>query len=208
MERRQAAILAADVVGYSRLMGKDEVGTLQALRAHREELIAPKIAEHDGHVVRLIGDGLLAEFPSAVEAVHCAVEIQQKMGDRNVGVPEERRIIYRMGINIGDIIAEHDDIHGDCVNVAARLEAFAQPGGVCISRTVFNHVKAKVEFGFEDLGAQRFKNIAEPVQVFSVKHGDVGMRYRDPSSANLGLPLPDKPSIAVLPFDNMSGDPE
>ena len=138
VQRRLAAILAADVVGYSRLMGEDEAGTLAALRAHREELIEPKIAEHEGRVVKLMGDGLLAEFPSAVEAVQCAVEIQHTMGERNADIPEDRRITYRVGINIGDIVVEGDDIYGDGVNVAARLEGLAEPVGICVARNVYN----------------------------------------------------------------------
>jgi adenylate cyclase len=168
MERRLAAILAADVVGYSRLMGEDETGTLDALRAHREELIEPKIAEHEGRVVKLMGDGLLAEFPSAVEAVHCAVEIQHTMGERNANVPAERRITYRIGINIGDIIVEGDDIYGDGVNIAARLEGLADPGGISISRSVHTQIAGKLDLEFEDLGEQQVKNIAKPVMVYRV----------------------------------------
>jgi adenylate cyclase len=168
MERRLAAILAADVVGYSRLMGEDETGTLDALRAHREELIEPKIAEHEGRVVKLMGDGLLAEFPSAVEAVHCAVEIQHTMGERNANVPAERRITYRIGINIGDIIVEGDDIYGDGVNIAARLEGLADPGGISISRSVHTQIAGKLDLEIEDLGEQQVKNIAKPVMVYRV----------------------------------------
>ncbi len=168
VHRRLAAILAADVVGYSRLMGEDEAGTLAALRAHREELIAPKIAEHEGRIVKLMGDGLLTEFPSAVEAVRCAVEIQHTMGERNADVPEERHITYRIGINIGDIIVEGDDIYGDGVNVAARLEGLAEPGGICMARNVFNQVKEKLDLTLEHLGEREVKNIAEPVTIYRV----------------------------------------
>ncbi len=169
VERRLTTILAADVVGYSRLMAADEAGTLASLKAIRRELVEPKTAEHHGRVVKLIGDGTLMEFGSVVDAVRFAVELQQAMAARNARVPEDRRITYRIGINIGDIIVEGDDIYGDGVNVAARLEALAEPGGICVSRTVFDHVKDKVEVGFEDLGAQTVKNIPEPVQTFKVR---------------------------------------
>jgi adenylate cyclase len=204
--RKLAAILAADVVGYSRLMGEDEVGTVVALRTHREELIEPKIAEHEGRIVKLMGDGLLAEFPSAVEAVQCAVEIQHTIGERSANVPEDRRITYRIGINIGDIIVEGEDIYGDGVNVAARLEGLAEPGSIYVSRTVVNHIKGKVDLDFQDMGERQVKNISESVHVYLVvlerpAGGPAPGREED-------LALPDKPSIAVLPFVNMSGDPE
>ncbi len=150
-ERRLTAILAVDVVGYSRLMDADEAGTFAQLKAHRKELLEPKITEHGGHIVKLMGDGVLVEFPSVVEAVQCAVDVQQAIVARNTGVPEDRQIKLRIGINIGDIIVEGDDIYGDGVNVAARLEGLAEPGGICVSRTVFNHVTKKVDLGFEDL---------------------------------------------------------
>ncbi len=204
--RKLAAILVADVVGYSRLMGEDEVGTLDALRAHREELIEPKIAEHEGRIVKLMGDGLLAEFPSAVEAIQCAVEIQRTMGERNADIPEDRQMIYRMGINIGDIIVEAEDIYGDGVNIAARLEGLAEPGGICVARNVYNQVKTKVEASFEDLGEKEVKNIPEPLRVYRVvSDALVVQAVRSPSTV---LPLLDKPSIAVLAFENMSGDVE
>ncbi len=206
VQRRLAAILAADVVGYSRLMGEDEVGTLDTLRAHREELIGPKIAEHDGRIVKLMGDGLLAEFPSAVEAVQCAIEIQHTMGERNADVPEDKRLAYRIGINIGDIIVEGEDIYGDGVNVAARLEGLAEPGGICMSRTVVNHVKGKVELDLEDMGEQQVKNISEPVRVYLVVLERPAGGPAESGAETLALP--DKPSIAVLPFVNLSGDPE
>jgi formylglycine-generating enzyme required for sulfatase activity/class 3 adenylate cyclase len=167
-QRKLAAILAADVVGYSRLMGEDEPRTLMALQAHRKELIEPKITEHEGRIVKLMGDGLLAEFPSAVEAVQCAFEIQARMGERNTDVPDDRRITYRVGINIGDIIVDGDDIYGDGVNVAARLEGLAEPSGICVARNVFNQVKNKVDLSFEDLGEKKIKNIKEPVRVYRV----------------------------------------
>ncbi len=171
VERRLTTILAADVVGYSRLMAADEAGTLTSLKALRRELIEPKTAEHHGRVVKLIGDGTLMEFGSVVDAVTFAVDVQRAMALRNTDVPEDQRITYRMGINIGDIIVEGDDIYGDGVNIAARLEALAEPGGICVSRTVFNHVKGKVDFGFDDLGEQEVKNIPTPVQVFRVLLG-------------------------------------
>ena len=208
VERRLTTILAADVVGYSRLMAADEAGTLAQLKAHRKEVIEPRTGEHHGRVVKLMGDGTLMEFGSVVDAVNFAVEMQRAITERNVGVPEDRRITYRIGINIGDIIVEGDDIYGDGVNVAARLEALAEPGGICVSRTVFNHVKSKVEIGFEDLGVQTVKNIPDPVQVYRVDlfRSDTDGVGRWPNAGT--LPLPDKPSIAVLPFENMSGDPE
>ena len=206
VERRLTTILAADVVGYSRLMAADEAGTLASLKAIRRELIEPKTAEHHGRVVKLMGDGTLMEFGSVVDAVHFAVDVQRAMGLRNTDVPEEKRIAYRIGINIGDIIVEGDDIYGDGVNVAARLEGLAEPGGICMSRTVVNHVKGKVELDFEDMGEQQVKNISEPVRVYLV------VLERPAGSPAPGgaedLALPDKPSIAVLPFVNLSGDPE
>ena len=166
MERRLAAILVADVVGYSRLMGEDEVGTLDALRAHREELFKPKIFEHKGRIVKLMGDGLLAEFASVVEAVQFAIEIQEGMIARNADVPEDKRLILRVGVNVGDIIIEGDDIHGDGVNVAARLEGLANPGGVCISQSVLDQIEGKLEIAFEDTGEHIVKNIKRPVHVW------------------------------------------
>jgi adenylate cyclase len=168
LERRLAAILAADVVGYTRLMGEDEVATLAALKAHRQELFEPAIAARGGRIVKLIGDGILAEFPSAVEAVECAVEIQEAMAARNADLPDERQLTFRMGINVGDVVVEEDDLYGDGVNIAARLEGLANPGGICLARNVFDQVKAKVDREFEDLGGQDIKNIAEPVHVFRV----------------------------------------
>ncbi len=207
-QRRLAAILAADVVGYSRLMGEDETGTLAALKAHRKELIEPKSAEYHGRIVKLTGDGTLMEFGSAVDAVLFAVDVQRAIVGRNAEVPEDRRIIYRIGINIGDIIIDGDDIYGDGVNVAARLEGLADPGGVCVSRTVYDHIKGKVDLGFEDLGEQKVKNIREPVQVYRVKPDDTDTQSVALGTVGKALPLPDKPSVAVLPFVNMSGDPE
>ena len=205
MERRLAAILAADVVGYSRLMGADETGTLERLKSLRKELVQPRITERKGRIVKLMGDGLLAEFPSVVEAVQCAVDIQRSMIGREVDLPDERRIKLRIGVNLGDIIVEGSDIYGDGVNVAARLEALAEPGGICVSGTVFDHVKAKVDLGFEDLGEREVKNIAEPVRVYRVALGS--MASKAPPMEDK-LTLRQRPSIAVLPFVNMSGDAE
>jgi len=166
VERRLTTILAADVVGYSRLMAADEAGTLAQLKTHRKELIEPKTAEYGGRVVNLIGDGTLMEFGSVVDAVNFAVDVQQAMVERNAGVPQERRITFRIGVNIGDIIVEGDDIYGDGVNIAARLEGLAEPGEICVARNVFNQVNGKVDLGFEDLDERQVKNIPNPVQVF------------------------------------------
>ena len=166
--RRLAAILAADVAGYSRLMGADEEGTLERLKAHRRELIDPKIGEHRGRIVKTTGDGLLAEFPSVVDAVRCAAEVQRGMLDREPDVPDEQRIRFRIGINLGDVIAEGDDIFGDGVNVAARLEALAEPGGVCVSGTVRDHIGDRLRYAFTDIGEQNLKNIARPIRVYAL----------------------------------------
>ena len=207
VERKLTAILVADVVGYSRLMGEDEAGTLARLKSLRKELVQPKIAGGRGRIVKLMGDGLLAEFPSVVEAVRCAVDIQQDMVGREADLPDERRIRLRIGVNLGDIIIEGSDIYGDGVNVAARLEGLAEPGGICISGKVYEEVRNKLPTAFEDLGEQEVKNIREPVRVYRWTDAAV-----DPMPGKAGaegaLALPDKPSIAVLPFDNMSGDPE
>jgi adenylate cyclase len=205
--RRLTAILAADVAGYSRLMGEDEEGTHERLKAHLSQLVDPKIEEHRGRIVKNTGDGLLAEFPSVVDAVRCAMEIQRGMIDREPEVSEEQRIRFRTGVNLGDVIVEEHDIFGDGVNVAARLEALAEPGGVCISRVVRDQVRDKLGFTFEDMGEQQVKNIARPVRVYRVRTNDA--RAGIPSALALSaLPLPDKPSIAVLSFTNMSTDPE
>ncbi len=209
IDRRLTTILAADVVGFSRLMAADEVDTLAQLKIHRKELIEPKTAEYHGRVVKLMGDGTLMEFGSVVDAIGFAVDVQRAMLERNSGVPENRQITYRIGINIGDIMVEGDDIYGDGVNVAARLEGLAEPGGICVSRTVFNHVTNKVDLGFEDLGEQKVKNIPEPLRVYRVNLAQTEVpRLKSVFTTEQTLTLPDKPSIAVLPFDNMSGDPE
>ena len=210
VERRLAAILAADVAGYSRLMGADETGTLARLKILRRELIDPKIKEHRGRIVKTTGDGILIEFSSVVEAVGCAVEVQQGMAERNAGAPEANWITFRMGINIGDIIAEGEDIYGDGVNVAARLEALAQPGGICVSQVVRDQVRDKLDFAFEDMGERQVKNIARPIRVHRIV---LGQRPGLPQAATgtstkPPLALPDKPSIAALAFQNMSGDPD
>jgi TolB-like protein len=201
--RRLAAILAADVAGYSRLMGADEDGTLDRLKALRCELLDPKIAAHHGRIVKTTGDGLLVEFASVVDAVRCAVAVQQAMPERNNGVGADNRIELRIGINLGDVLVEGDDLYGDGVNIAARIEALADAGGVFVSNTVHDQVRDRLPFVFEDLGEQRVKNIARPVRVYRV--GDAGDANK---SSSAPLPLPDKPSIAVLPFANMSGDRE
>ena len=206
LKRRLTTILAADVVGYSRLMAADESGTLAQLKTHRKELIEPKSAEYHGRVVKLKGDGTLMEFGSVVDAVNFAVDFQRAMAGRNVDVPEDRQVTYRIGINIGDIIVEGDDIYGDGVNIAARLEGMAEPGGICVARNVYNQVKSKVEASFEDLGEKEVKNIPEPLRVYRVATERLPSAATSP--ATKPLPLPDKPSIAVLPFTNMSGDPE
>ncbi|HYP38343.1 MAG TPA: adenylate/guanylate cyclase domain-containing protein, partial [Stellaceae bacterium] len=250
VERRLTAILAADVAGYSRLMGVDEEETLDRLKAHRREVVDPRIGEHRGRIVKTTGDGLLAEFASVVDAVRCAVEIQDGMAKRNADVPPDRRIEFRVGINVGDIIIDESDIFGDGVNVAARLEALAQPGGICVSRMTRDQVRDKLALTFEDLGEQQVKNIARPVRAYRIVTDAavrqaatpaLGGRRRvlrrviaagtaalillaigaaasrrlyppHPAPTAAGPPaapssLPDKPSIAVLPFANLSGDP-
>jgi adenylate cyclase len=205
MERRLSAIMAADVVGYSRLMGANEVGTLTCLKAHRSELIDPTIAEHCGRIVKLTGDGMLIEFPSVVNAVECAAEVQREMRNRNVDVAEDRRIEFRIGINLGDVIVDDDDIFGDGVNVAARLESVAKPGGLAVSQSVRDNVGNRLDLEFEDIGDQQLKNIEFPVRVYNVNFGAAPARS---GGGVHTVPEAEKPSRAVLPFNNMSGDAE
>jgi TolB-like protein/class 3 adenylate cyclase len=242
VERKLAAILAADVVGYSRLVGVDEAGTIARLKALRKEFIEPLVAEYRGRVVKLVGDGALVEFASAVDAVECAVAIQNGVAERQAPEPEDRRIQFRIGINLGDIIVEEGDIYGDGVNIAARLEALAEPGGVCVARTVYNHVRNKLALAFEPMGAHRVKNIAEPVEVWRIALDGAAPRMRkrrrlapialaagvaallalggagawwwqqsralvEAAATDPVLAMPAGPTIAVLPFANMSGDP-
>ncbi len=248
VERRLAAILVADVVGYSALIRADEEGTRAAVRQHNAETVEPQIAAHNGRIFKTVGDGLLAEFASVVDAVRCAVEIQNAIKDHNADVVAEKRVEFRIGVNLGDVIVEGDDLHGDGVNVAARLEGLAEPQGICISGSAFEQVRDKLELGFEDLGDQQVKNIDRPVRAYRVLSDpdDAGKivtaptkratRWKVPALAaalvviiaagglawwqpwapdvepasveRMAFPLPEKPSIAVLPFDNLSGDPE
>ncbi len=242
MQRRLSAIMSADVVGYSRLMAADEEGTLARLKAHREELIDPTIAEHQGRIVKLMGDGALVEFASVVEAVRAGVAIQRGMAERNADAPADQRIVFRIGINQGDVIIDDDDIYGDGVNVAARLQERAAPGGICISDRVYGDIRGKIDVGLDDLGVQELKNIPEPVRVYRVLMGpDAGnaglltltkrLSQRrvalavsltfvllgglaiwywpwSIASDQIGLSGSVKPSIAVLPFDNLNKDPK
>ncbi|MFN2508078.1 MAG: tetratricopeptide repeat protein [Chthoniobacterales bacterium] len=209
MERRLSAILAADVVGYSRLMGANESGTLAALKTLRTDFIDGKIAEHQGRIVKLTGDGMLVEFPSVVNAVACAAEMQRGMRERNADVPQDSRIEFRVGVNLGDVIVEGEDIFGDGVNVAARLESIASPGGITISGSVRDHVGNRLDLAFEDMGEQTLKNIDRPVRVYSVSLGQAAARDMKDAGPALQEQLDkQRPSIAVLPFNNMSGDPE
>jgi len=204
-QRRLAAIVSADVTGYSRLMGRDESGTLAALKSLRRDVVDPAVGTHGGRIVKTTGDGLLLEFPSVVNAVRCAIEVQSAMADRTAGIAEDQRIAFRVGINIGDIIVEGDDIFGDGVNVAARLQEIAAPGGICISGRVHEDVRDRLDASFDEGGAQTLKNIVRPVQTWHWRPSAVEAK---PAPTPIALPLPDKPSIAVLPFQNMSGDPE
>jgi adenylate cyclase len=211
VERRLAAVLAADVAGYSRLMGADEEGTLARLKAVRKALVDPAMASHRGRIVKTTGDGMLVEFASAVDAARCSVEVQRAMAAQNADVPENVRIEFRIGIHVGDIIVDDNDIFGEGVNIAARLEGIAEPGGVCISDDAYRQVRGKGEFACDDLGPQTLKNIAEPMRAWRVQLGGQAVTKAQPASSAGGAPalaFPDKPSIAVLPFQNMSGDQE
>lgn len=202
MDRRLAAIVLADVAGYSRLMEADEAGTVASLKRHRTEILKPLVAGHKGRIVKLMGDGVLLEFASAVSAMNCAAGLQSALAAANTDVPDDRRIVLRIGINLGDVVVEGDDIYGDGVNIAARLEAIAEPGGICISDSLYRQILGKVDFQFDDLGEQALKNIASPVRVYRLRGAGA------PAQPRPALSLPDRPSIAVLPFDNMSGDSE
>jgi adenylate cyclase len=204
VERRLAAILAADIAGYSLMMGEDEAGTAQALREHRAAA-DPLVAQYGGRIVKTTGDGVLIEFGSVVGAVQCAIALQRLTTERNAGSPGDRRMEWRIGIHLGDVLVEGDDILGDGVNIAARLEALAEPGGICISDDTFRQVRGKIEAEFADIGEQSLKNIARPLRVYSI---GASPATEQPTTSPTALPLPDKPSIAVLPFANMSGDPE
>ena len=209
--RRLAAILAADVVGYSRLMGADEEGTHERVQAHLRELVDPKIREHHGRVVKTTGDGVLAEFASVVDAVRCAGEIQRAMADRDLDLAEERRLRFRIGVNLGDVIADGDDIYGDGVNIAARLEGLAAPGSICVSGTVRDHIGDRLPYAFEDMGEQSVKNIARPVRVYALRpEGMAGLPTASVLSTTSSSPPVAAPrlSIVVLPFTNLSDDRE
>jgi adenylate cyclase len=209
--RRLVAILALDVAGYSRLMGVDEEGTHERLKAHLGQLVDPKIKEHRGRTVKNTGDGLLAEFSSVVDAVRCAVEVQRGMIDREPMVTDERRIRFRIGINLGDVIVEEHDIFGDGVNVAARLEALAEPGGICVTGMVHDHIRDKLAYPFDDIGEQSVKNIARPVRVYDLRPEAIAGLPRSSSPLPMAIPQPavaPRLSIVVLPFSNLSDDPE
>ena len=202
VQRRLAAILAADVVGYSRLMEADEAGTLSVLKARRKEIVEPLIAKHHGRIFKVTGDGLLVEFSSAINAVQCAVDLQQGMATANGGQPGDRHIVLRVGVNLGEMMVEGSDLYGDGINIAARLEALAEPGGICVSAKLRDEIGRKLDLIFDDLGERTLKNISSPLRVYGVRLGT------EPAAPRPSLALPDRPSIAVLPFQNMSGDPE
>jgi adenylate cyclase len=210
VERRLAAVLAADVAGYSRLMGADEEGTLASLKAFRKTLFDPSIGTHRGRIVKTTGDGMLVEFASAVDAARCAADVQRAMADQNAAVPQDKRVEFRIGIHVGDIIFDDNDIFGDGVNIAARLEGISDAGGVCISDDAYRQIRGKVEIVLDDIGLQALKNIAEPMRAWRMKI-DANASFASSQTVSIEphpLALPDKPSITVLPFQNMSGDPE
>src|ERR1043166_3208040 len=198
-QRRLAAILAADVVGYSRLMERDEAGTLAALKSRRADVLQPMVSKHRGRIIKLMGDGVLVEFASAVNAVSCAVELQAAMDTANAATAQDRRVVLRIGINLGDVIVEDGDLYGDGVNIAARLESLSAPGGLCISGSVFEHVNGKLPHSFVSLGPQTLKNIDRPIHIYQL----AGKERPGPTAFAIELPIPDKPSIVVLPFVDM-----
>jgi adenylate cyclase len=209
VQRRLTTILAADVVGYSRLMERDEAGTMALLRARRQDVLMPLVARQGGRVFKVMGDGVLIEFPSVVSAVECAIDLQKAMQARNAGIPADQHILLRIGINLGDVIVEGSDLYGDGVNLAARLESLAEPGGICVSGDVYRQVRSKLQMQFQDLGEQKVKNIVGPVHAYRVQADGAGSGATEPVEiAPSASTLPRKPSIAVLPFANMSGDPE
>jgi class 3 adenylate cyclase len=211
VDRRLAAVLAADVAGYSRLMGADEEGTLARLKAVRKALVDPAIASHRGRIVKTTGDGLLVEFASAVDAARSAIEVQRGVTEENGGISQDNRIQFRIGIHVGDIIIDDNDIFGDGVNIAARLENIAEPGGICMSDDAYRQIRGKVDVTFEDMGSQTLKNIAEPMRVWRMRisgGAEPFSRQPVPFGPHRFPPFSGKPTIAVLPFQNMSGDPE
>jgi TolB-like protein/class 3 adenylate cyclase len=208
VQRRLAAILAADVVGYSRLMEQDESATMGALKQRRRTILNPLVVQYQGRIMKVMGDGVLVEFASAVNAVQCAVDLQARMGEANADIPEDRRIILRIGVNLGDVLVEGSDLYGDGVNVAARLQSLAEPGGILIAGPVYDQIRNKVHAEFDDLGSRTFKNLIHPVRIYSVGDGMKGEARSSDSRDDEPLTIPSRPSIAVLPFTNMSSDPE